>query len=397
MKLKVGVLIPQSAFYSNMGMDFIKGFKLGIKGPHELEVVYEGIGYAAKREVLVDAAQKLLIQDIDLVVALLGHSELEHLFQLFEDNNKILLYSDLGATIPSGITHNKNVFGNSLSICESLSRGGKFELTRNHKKVSIAPSFYDSGYGASQSFLDQFLKEGEVTSYFITPMEPDAEEAQRMTEHYAQEQPDLILALHSGQEAVEFAKRLAHNQLQSHQKIIAGPMLVQQKILEKHGATLEGMESYACWSPTLFTKGNAAFTEGYDDEYEQEPSEFALLGYENGSIVKAALDQIDADRIKTKALRAALHAVRIEGPRGELSFNVLQRTSFTHYLRRVEQVSGKYTNIIVDELPEIPELIQNQVNCKEEKVVKQLGECLFVHLINEPIKVFGRHQSPNQL
>jgi branched-chain amino acid transport system substrate-binding protein len=72
---------------------------LGV-GENSCEFVTEGIGFAANKEAILNSCQKLVLQDVDILLGFLGHVEIEQISRFCEQNNKIFLYSDLGAVIP---------------------------------------------------------------------------------------------------------------------------------------------------------------------------------------------------------------------------------------------------------------------------------------------------------
>jgi branched-chain amino acid transport system substrate-binding protein len=360
MAFKVGVIALHSTFYSTMTSDFVQSLKLGMGSRSgEVEFVFEGIDFGTDEKALVKTGQKLLFDDVDVVVGFVGHYGLDKLVALFELNNVIFLYSDLGAAAPMGIDHGQNSFGNSLGLWESLRRGAYFDVNRGCKTVALSASFYDCGYGLGLAYVDAFVKNGgELVLNYIAPRIIEDNEAERMMTIFEGIDADVVLALFSGLEALEYADVLAKNGLKERLKFKCSPTVVEPHVLSEFGKLYEGMQSYSTWDASHENENNKLFCAAFDDKYERQPSFFALLGYENGLILSAAMGILGEEEISTKKLRAALMQVEVNGPRGILKFNELKRTSFNHYMQQVTLQGEGYVNSIVEELPEIPGMVE---------------------------------------
>jgi len=122
MSVNVGVLVPHSKTYPTMGKEYINGLKLGVRSSsNSYSFSVEGIGAGADSKVILDKAQKFAIQDdVHVITGLMGHIGIEELQNYVESMEVVLLYSDLGATLPQTDSSNPWSFCNSFELYNQL-------------------------------------------------------------------------------------------------------------------------------------------------------------------------------------------------------------------------------------------------------------------------------------
>ena len=186
MNIKVGVLIPHSKTYPTIGKDYMNGLKLGVRSSN-VTFVIEGIGMGADDKVIIDKAQKIIVQDdVDIITGLIGHVGLEELEEYAKNMEVPLLYSDLGATIPKRKKKNPWIFCNSFELYKSMMLLGEYAPKWGHQSIALSSCYYDSGYGLTQALEKTLYKsQGEFAGHFITPLHPRENEAQLMSDFYS--------------------------------------------------------------------------------------------------------------------------------------------------------------------------------------------------------------------
>jgi ABC-type branched-subunit amino acid transport system substrate-binding protein len=110
------------------------------------------------------------------------------------------------------------------------------------------------------------------------------------------------------------------------------------------------MHNAITWSPDLDTVANRQFVEGYQTRYDEYPNAFALLAYEAGLALAAAIQTIPG-KINSTSMADALVNVRPAGPRGKLSLSTRPlQTQMPVYIRQpvISPPSGLYQNRIVE-------------------------------------------------
>jgi branched-chain amino acid transport system substrate-binding protein len=344
MEFNIGVLLPQSNAFPTMGKEFVRGLKLALKND-DVKLLVEGIGFGENPKQLINLAQKLYTQeDVFLITGLLGHRGISELSDFVSATEELLIFSDVGAKLPQQLNNKKGVFCNSFDLCESAYVTGKEFVKNNFKNVAISSCYYDSGYDFTRALeLGMEQSESQFCGHFITPHQPRENEAELMISFMEENNPDVVFASHNGIFAEEHAGFLAKNNILSKGNIYANPFSVSDHVLDAHPALFDGVKSIATWFPELNNPINQQFVSDYQQQHQITPSVFALLGFENGLVIKNVLKEKALNRSDVEKCLLAENVVM--GPRGSLTFNPeTHRTHFKHYKQELmfDKNNGAY-------------------------------------------------------
>lgn len=346
MNVNVGVLVPHSKTYPTMGKDYINGLKLGTKSANNTySFIIEGIGLGADEKVIIDKAQKFAIQDdVHIITGLMGHIGLDDLQDYTKNMEIVLLYSDLGATIPKVNSKNPWAFCNSFELYKSAMLFGEYAPKWGYKNIAISSSYYDSGYGLIGALEKTLNKSGgEFSGHFITPLHPRENEFALMTEFVDELKPDAVFAIHSGIYATEHAEFLTENKVPEKVPFYSTSFGLDTNIISGNEGAFVGSKCISPWFVEEDNKANQEFIENYQKEYGKLPTPFAMLGYENGLVLNKAVDELESNNLNTHQLKDALSKVSIEGPRGNVFFNSdINRTSFSQHLWEIVKDKEAY-------------------------------------------------------
>ncbi|WP_343707002.1 ABC transporter substrate-binding protein [Flavobacterium sp.] len=324
--IKIGVLLPKSQQYPSLNKDFIRGLKL-----NNLNVKFfvESIGIGADEKLIIDKLQKFTFQeDISIVIGFLGHRNIPEVYKYASSNDILLLVADLGATTHYQTSGHKGIFINSLGLTDSCYHLGKYFSDKKYK-ISTSTSFYDSGYGMLHALEYAFKEKTHFTGHYITPFIPRENEASYMDQIINTQQPNAVFAFYSGLYADENADFLKQNKLTQKYPFYVTPFFINDKILDEYKNNPHELYVVSSWMPN--DTESVDFTSGYKEVYNENPSLFSVLGYENGLILKNLL--LNARNLKTSSLIEEIHRLNIEGPRGTIRFDKdTNRTRFNHYI-----------------------------------------------------------------
>ncbi len=329
--IKVGVLYLQSSQYKTMSRDFIRGIKM-----NNLPVQYimESIGIGSNDRLVMDKIQKLHHQeDVNFIVAFLGHYNTKAIYEYASENEIILIASDLGATLPYDMDKHKGVYINSYSLNETSYLLGEYLAEKGIEKTFSSTSYYDSGYGILAA-AEMGLKKKNLnfSGHYITPFNPrDNEEV--IMEQTISGDADAVFAFHSGLYAEEHAEFMSKINLIKNITYYITPFSVKKKLYVKK---LNNTFVVASWIENDTDAQNCSFTEKYMQEYNNDtPNIFALLGYENGLILKTILEKDDSHN-SYQSLLEKMEMLTAEGPRGTIFFEKnTNRTVFNHYIYKI--------------------------------------------------------------
>lgn len=346
MTINIGVLLPHSKTYPTMGKEYLNGLKLGL-GSSKSNCAFsiEGIGVGGDEKDLIDKAQKMVMQDdVQVITGLLGHVGIEKLVEYVKSMEVVLLYSDLGATIPLLTQHNEWSFCNSFELYKSAMLFGKYAPIWGYNNIAISSCYYDSGYGMI-SALEKTLYEagGSFSGHFITPLHPRENEKDLMSEFVEAIKPDALYTIHSGVFAKEHVSFLAKNKIEEKQPVFSCPFGVDLNLINENKQSLVGSKCISPWFIEEERQSNSVFIELYFETYGKLPTPFALLGYENGLALNAGMGILENENLDINHLKNTLLKINIEGPRGEIEFvPVLNRTSYKQYLWEITENKREY-------------------------------------------------------
>lgn len=330
-----------SKAYPKMGKEFLNGLKLSLEDIANIKI--EGIGLSSDSKVIMDGFQKLVNQeDVAVTTGLLGHHDLKEILEFIEGSEEPFIYSDLGATHPVSLKGKNYTWCNSFDLYGSTSKLGEYFLEKGLNNIGLSTCYYDSGYGFIKAMEDALYgsEKGQFAGHFITPMEPRENEAEIMSEFAEECKSDAIFAFHNGIFAQEHAAFLKKSQINKTIPLYAGPFTIEDKVLDNFPEVFHGTKCLTTWSEALELKENQKFISDYNQVYNKQPSIFAVLGYENGLLIKDFLEN------KTKP-----EETEKIGPRGSLRVDPLtRRTKFEQYLLELDYKNGKYNKSLKEKL-----------------------------------------------
>lgn len=346
--MKIGLLIPQSKVYPQIGKEFIDGLKLITSSHQEVEFIIEGIGFSDNSKIISERMQKLVLQDdCDLITGFLGHMGINELAEQAEGLGVPFLINDLGINKPVSLNQYTNTYCNSFESFESLRLLGKYLVNKGEKNLLVSSCFNDSGYGSIQALEGGIYQSGgQFAGHFITPLNPRENEADLMKETVEGLNPDRVLSIHNSIYAKEHANFLQENNIYKKYALAGSYFSVTNEILKEAPFIFNDYQFVSSWIPELENEQNQTFVLRLKEKKKKEPSITHLLGYETGLIIQEMLKQEEY----------TLANVSVEGPRGLIEFdNEINRVVHQHYVWQLKYEDG-YTQNNVQTFPVTREL-----------------------------------------
>lgn len=334
--MKIGILTHLSPSYPLLTSDFLVGLKISLPENCELEKVFLSAN-SLEREVL-EEAQKLLIEEVDYLIAYTNVMNLVMLQDLVMKMGKAAVFIDSGSQPRIGFEYRKQVYWLSMQLMESAFQLSKKIGSKKDGRLVILSDFVNSGYQVSNQFAQLFEKDGgEICMQYVVPMQHDLESqldhlANKIIKEAAThiyinahgEEGSLFLSLSQRQDIRDKLPKL---------KWAIGNQLFQEldsSILNKKE------EIYACSTWKDNSEYGNSFSKKFEKRTKRKPSIIASLAYEAGLLI----DQIERGEI-----------VDLKGPRGTLVWNEVQ-----YYLQAPQQFysidkSGKNSVLQEEEYP----------------------------------------------
>lgn len=330
-----------SKAFPKMGKDFLNGIKLSLG--EDINIKIEGIGLATDSKAIINSLQKLVNQeDVHITTGLLGHHDLKEILEFVEASEEPFIYSDLGPTKPISLKDKEHVWCNSLDLYGSTCKLGEYFLKNKLNNIGLSTCYYDSGYGFIEALEKTLYSngKGQFAGHFITPIEPRENEAEIMSEFAKEIKANAIFAFHNGIYAQEHATFLKESKINKTTPLYTTPFTIEDKILKQFPEIFHGTRCLTTWSEVLESKENNYFIHKYQEKYNKIPSVFALLGYENGLLIKNFIEN-----------KTISEETQLIGPRGSLKIDSLtRRTNFDQHLLELNYKNDKYYKQIKEKL-----------------------------------------------
>lgn len=347
MKLKIGILLPQSYRYPLMTHQFVNGIRscVGLFENMEIELVLRDTG-AANESAVMTAANTLILSDqVDLITGIVSENVISEVRNLFHQAKMPLIATNVGARVPSDLVKSPYIFTHTLNLWESCWHFGHWATEQYGKKIMMATSFYDGGYSMTFSFVQGAQAVGgELNSNYITPKIPWENSSEVLQGVIREHKPDYIFAGFSGDDALRFMADYQKIDPAKRVPVVAAPYVTDEVIIDDHEGRANGLQNAFTWSPGLDTPGNAVFKKAFQAEARRTPDGFAVLGYEVGLMVANAVRKMDGYPGAKEFVKTLL-AERAEGPRGKIVFDAeTQRSGAEVWLREVVETDGDWEN-----------------------------------------------------
>lgn len=322
-KARIGLLLPNSNEHPAYPKSFLKGLKMGLNRHNsvkkgKIEVISESVNFGAPLITKEKTTKLLNENDIDVLVGLLNSEVCTHISSMVQNSKTPLVVANAGENHPvSEIQKNPYIFLNHLGLYQANYRLGQLLVKNKGKKGMVVTSFYDSGYDALFSFRQGVASVGgEVLETFVEQAN-DEGFIQKATDAINAQNPDFVFVLMNGKPAFDFLNYCGMSGVKA-------PLAVSNFILDENrihelGNVGSTISSVASWAGALASDSNRAFSREFEKENRIKPDGFALLGYETGLQVYAALAKMSPDFTGEEFI-SALASVQIDSPRGELSF-----------------------------------------------------------------------------
>lgn len=339
MNLHIGILVPRSTSYPMVSQFLVRGIKLAFaKNNITTTFTIEDIGKGGKDDEIMGKANALLINDVELCFAMVGHDVAPQLSQVFSQSGTPLFLLDAGARINLAEAYKptETTFIHSLAMWQSMYALGEY-TAKKYKTIVSTSSLFESGF----QFLAAMAKGledngGKIVGYHSTQQFLEDDFKVKLKNTISETQPKALLCLYSGNDADEFYSKSIVKGYDGGLPILTTPLGMGTGEIEIDNITLA-----STWFAELENEENKTFVEAYSAKHKKTPEVFSALAYEAANTVAtvaAAMQNWDAD-VVVSALRANSH----KGIRGEFSYtDTGETTDFVSYMQLPDKTLVPY-------------------------------------------------------
>jgi len=353
-KLRVGLMLPYTGTFAQLGVAIENGFHLGLKelggkiGGREVE--FFKVDDESDPAKAIENANKLVQRDkVDVLVGSV-HSGVQLGIQ------KVARESGVLSIIPTAALHAAtrslcapNVFRTSYTSYQQTYALGAALLAKGLKKVVWISWKYTAGEEMLEGFKEGFVQKngiggGVITKELWAPF-PSVEFQALLTE-IAALKPDAVACFFAGAGAAKFMKDYAASGLKN--KIpLYGAGTLTEGTLEAAGAAAEGVVTTMHYSDALDTPKNKAFRLAYAKMFKMQPDVYAVQGYDTAYLLSKGAVAVGGDFTKKAALYKAMEAAVIDSPRGKWKMSPSHNVVQDIYLRQVKNGENKVLGLAI--------------------------------------------------
>lgn len=357
--VKVGLVLPMSGPFSQYGQQMQNGINLFLKehgdtvAGKKIELVIKDDGGLAPDRAR-RAVQDLIVRDkVDILAGFTFTASALAAAPLAKEAEKAMIV--LNAT-SSGITAaNPYMIRVGQTLPQITEPAGRYAGEQGYKTIYTVVADITAGHDAEAAFT-RGLKAagGEVAGSLRVPAQnPDfAPFVQRIKDA----RPNAVFVwLPPGEATIGFIKEFNQRGLAGEGIVMLGTGdLTDELTIEQTGDSGLGIVTTGHYSMAHESAKNEAFVKAYLADYPKEkwPNFMSVSAYDGMAALYRALEKTKGDA-SGPAVAEALKGESFESPRGPIQIDAGNRDIVqTIYVRKVERVDGRLSNVEFHEFPE---------------------------------------------
>ena len=299
-KIRVGLMLPYTGTYAQLGTAITNGFKLAVMerggrlGGREIE--YFTVDDEAEPAKAPENTNKLVQRDkVDVLVGTVHSGVQMGMVKIAKETGTLLIIPNAGLDAATGALCAPNIFRSSFSNWQPSYPMGKVLAERGIRNVVTFAWKYGAGEEAVAGFTEGFIKAGGKSVRGLWIPFPNVEFQALLTE-IASIKPDAVFVFFAGGGAA--------------------------KLIKHYGDGLN-------------TKRDRDFRAAYFKAFTFEPDVYAVQGYDAALLLSTGLDAVKGDITKKKEMIPAMEKAKIDSPRGAWTLSKAHNPIQDIYLRKV--------------------------------------------------------------
>jgi branched-chain amino acid transport system substrate-binding protein len=353
--IKIGILLPYSGTYAQLGNAITDAMKLritqggGMLGGRDVE--YVAIDSEASVPKAPTNTEKLIKKDeVDFLVGPV-HSGVAAVMAkiVAERETPIMIVPNAGSNEVTGALCATNIFRTSFSNWQPAYPGGELMAKEGHKTAVTISWKYGAGIEMMGAGKEAFEKNGgKVVQEILIPF-PQVEFQAHLAE-IAALKPDAVFAFFSGGGATKFLQDYAAAGLKDSIPLY-GPGFLTEGVTKAAGAAAEGIKTTLHYADTLDTDANRNFRAAYEKAAGRAADVFAVQGFDTGSLLLQAAAAVNGDISATADVIKAMEAATFpDSPRGDWRMSKAHNPVQDIYLREVVNGEQKLLGVAAKQL-----------------------------------------------
>lgn len=352
-KIKVGLMLPYTGTFAQLGVAITNGFKLAIADNGGkvagAEIEYATVDDESDPAKGADNANRLVNRDkVDVLVGTVHSGVQGGMVKVARESGVLHIIPNAGLDAATTALCAPNIFRTSFGNSQTSYPMGKVLAERGVKNVVTLTWRYAAGEESVGGFKEAFVKGGGKIAKELWLPFPNVEFQPLLTE-IAALKPDAVYVFFAGGGAAKFLRDYQAAGLKG--KIpLYGSGFLTDGILEAAGDAAEGVETTLHYGDSIDTPRNTQFRLNYAKTYKLQPDVYAVQGYDAGLLLIAGLNAVKGDVSKKKEIIAAMEKANIDSPRGKWTMSRAHNPIQDMYLRKVVGKENKVTSVAAKSL-----------------------------------------------
>ena len=339
-ELRIGLIAPVTGPFAQVGADMTNGFKMYLD---EVKSNFAGAKVTliiedsqAKPDTAVTKAKKLILEDhVQLLAGGVLAPEGYALAPVSTAEKTVYI-----ASVPAADDLTQRQLGNypyfirtSWSSSQPNHPFGQWACDQGYKKIVIIGADYAFGYESAGGFQKAFEDCGGKIVQKIWPPIGTKDFGPYIPTIKAD--ADAVYSLMVGPMALQFPKQL--RQPGYTKPIVGGTVSYDEAALPFMGDEAIGDVSALQYSAGLQTPKNEAFVKAYRAKYGKVPSYFSESNYTTALMIDAVMKETKGAFPGPEAFIAKMLALKVDAPRGPVSFDDMRNPVQNVYIKKVEK------------------------------------------------------------
>lgn len=337
--VKIGLMLPFSGIYAQLGEAGRDGLKLALKENaselHGSPVEFIELDTEAKPSRAPELASSMLNQHkADFVIGPVHSGVAMGMIKMLRGKDTIMIIPNAGSAAATGPLCSPNVFRTSFSSWQPSYPMGKVALEKGYKKVYAISWNYGMGRESLDAFKESFTAGGgEIIEEVLLPF--PSTNFQSHVSAIADKNPDAVFTFFAGGGAIKFVKDYDAMGLRGKIPLLGSGFLT-EGTLQAQGDAAEGVMTGLHYAEELDVPKNREFREAFNTEYGHYPDIYAVQGYDAGQAIANTINQLNGDISDKQAVIATMEKLTIDSPRGKFTFSKAHNPIQNIYLREVK-------------------------------------------------------------
>jgi branched-chain amino acid transport system substrate-binding protein len=347
--IKIGLMLPSSGTFADLGKQITLGFKLAVaeKGGKLAgrDVVYITLDDESDPAKANENASKLIKRDrVDVLVGTVHSGVAQVMAKVARDTGTLMIVPNAGAGEITGSMCAPNVFRASFSNWQHGYGAGVLAAQKHKTAVAIAWK-YAAGDEATAGFRAGFEKGGGKVLKELSLPFPNTEFQPLLTE-LATIKPEAAFVFVAGAAQVKLTKDYHAAGLRKTIPLYGA--FITEGTLAAQGESAQGLQTVLHYGDGLATPRNLAFIESFKKANGgATPDVFGVQGYDSAQLFIAGVEAVKGDLKKKNEMIKAMETVKLDSPRGPLSFSKSHNPVHDMYVREARGNQNVVTGTIV--------------------------------------------------